>query len=111
MDGSEIFSFTIDTIPKLVEDTLQANGMKIEDVDYFVFHQANKFILEYLRDHIGIAPEKFYQDMQFTGNTVSASIPIAMAECLGTGKIKRGDKVMLVGFGVGLSWGACIVQI
>jgi 3-oxoacyl-[acyl-carrier-protein] synthase-3 len=111
MDGSEIFSFTIDVIPALVQDTLRANNLKAEEVDYYLFHQANTFILNYLRDILDIPEEKFYIDMLHTGNTVSASIPIALANSLSQGKIKKGDIAMLVGFGVGLSWGACVVRI
>ncbi len=111
MDGSEIFNFTIDIIPDLVQDILKANNLLMEDVDYFIFHQANKFILDYLRDYLDIPVDKFYLNMLFTGNTVSATIPIALVDCLSNKIVKPGDKIMLVGFGVGLSWGGCIIEI
>jgi len=111
MDGSEIFNFTIDVVPELVENTLNQNRMTKDEVDYFIFHQANKFILEHLRDYLSIPIEKFYLNLLETGNTVSATIPIALAECLQNCTLKKGDKVMLVGFGVGLSWGGCIIEI
>jgi 3-oxoacyl-[acyl-carrier-protein] synthase-3 len=111
MDGSEIFSFSIDTVPDLVQDVLSANEMKMEEVDYFIFHQANKFMLEYLRDYIEIPPDKFYLNMLKTGNTTSSTIPIALAESLKSNRINQGDKVLLAGFGVGLSWGSCIIEI
>lgn len=111
MDGSEIFNFTIDVIPELVLDTLRKNHLAADEVDYYIFHQANKFILNYLRDELEIPVERFYIDLEHTGNTVSSTIPIALADCLRQGRIKQGDMVMLVGFGVGLSWGACIITI
>lgn len=111
MNGPSIFKFTIETIPSLVEQTLQKNMISIEQVDYFIFHQANQFMLEYLRKKIKIAPKKFCVDMAEYGNTVSSTIPIALTNALKSGKIKKGDKVMLVGFGVGLSWGATVITI
>ena len=82
----------------------------MDDIDLFVFHQANKFMLDSLRDKIGIPDEKFYLNMEDKGNTVSATIPIAMKDALDEGRIRRGDKLMLVGFGVGYSWAGCIVE-
>ncbi|MCK0144110.1 ketoacyl-ACP synthase III [Arenibacter sp. F26102] len=111
MNGPEIFNFTINNIPKLISDTLKANKLKKEDVDYFVFHQANKFMLNYLRRKIGIPLEKFHIDLEKTGNTVSSTIPIALHQALENEKIKKGNKVLLAGFGVGLSWGATIIEI
>ena len=111
MNGRKIFIFTIERIPVLVEDLLKKNNITKEEIDYFVFHQSNKHILNHQREILDIPEEKFYIDMETTGNTVSSTIPIALKDALETGKVKRGDKVMLVGFGVGLSWGATIVEI
>ncbi|MBV8324692.1 ketoacyl-ACP synthase III [Chryseobacterium sp.] len=111
MDGPEIFNFTIENIPGLVNETLAVNGLKIEDVDHFVFHQANSFILNYLRKKIKIPMEKFYIDMENTGNTVSATLPIALKNMMNNGVLKEGDKVLLAGFGVGYSWGATVLEI
>ena len=111
MNGRKIFIFTIERIPILVEDLLKKNNITKEEIDYFVFHQSNKHILNHQREILDIPEEKFYIDMETTGNTVSSTIPIALKDALERGKIKRGDKVMLVGFGVGLSWGATIVEI
>ncbi|MBN2682933.1 MAG: ketoacyl-ACP synthase III [Bacteroidales bacterium] len=111
MNGPEIFNFTIDTVPNLVEQTLKKNQLNASDIDYYIFHQANKYILEYLRKKIGIAEEKFYNNLLDTGNTVSSTIPIAISNLLQSGKIKEGNKLLLCGFGVGLSWGSVIVDL
>jgi 3-oxoacyl-[acyl-carrier-protein] synthase-3 len=111
MNGTEIFNFTIEAIPPVVADVLQKNRLDMDTVDYFIFHQANKYMIDYLRKKIKIPPEKFYQNMLFTGNTVSATIPIALKDSLEQGVVKKGDTVLLCGFGVGYSWGAAIIKI
>jgi 3-oxoacyl-[acyl-carrier-protein] synthase III len=111
MDGPEIFNFTIDAVPVAVEKCLIKNEMSINDIDYFIFHQANKYIIGYLRKKLGISPERFYANMLLTGNTVSSTVPIAYSEALENGKILPGNKVLLCGFGVGYSWGAVVVEV
>ncbi len=111
MDGPEIFNFTIRAVPKVVNDVLQKNNMHLKDIDYVIFHQANKFMNEHLRKKIGIAEEKFYNNMLHTGNTVSATIPIALKDCIDRKIIEPNDKVLLVGFGVGYSWGGTIINV
>jgi 3-oxoacyl-[acyl-carrier-protein] synthase III len=111
MNGPEIFNFTLDRIPPLVTSTLQKNGLTVDTVDYVIFHQANKYMLDYLKKKMKIPPEKFYQEMEHTGNTVSATIPIALKDSLDRGFIKKGAKVLLSGFGVGYSWGAVVIEI
>jgi len=109
MDGMEIFNFTITTVPKTVKEALEKNGVTLEGIDLFVFHQANKYMLDFLCKKCKIPAEKFYMNFADCGNTVSASIPIALARAVQDGTLKPGMKVMLVGFGVGLSWGATII--
>ncbi|MDH5035056.1 3-oxoacyl-ACP synthase III family protein [Chryseobacterium cucumeris] len=111
MNGPEIFNFTIENIPGLVKETLGVNSMTMDDIDHFVFHQANSFMLNYLRKKTKIPAEKFYIDMEKTGNTVSATIPIALKNMMDKGMLKQGDKVLMAGFGVGYSWGATIMEI
>lgn len=111
MNGPEIFNFTLQSVPVAVNQLLQKSGYKLEQVDYFVFHQANKFMLDRLRSKIKIPPEKFWLNMENVGNTVSSTIPIALDSARQQDKIKLGDHVMLVGFGVGYSWAATIIQI
>jgi len=110
MNGPEIFNFTLSKIPALIKNVLEKNECTLESIDYFVFHQANKFMLDYLRKKIKIPENKFYQNMEYTGNTVSATIPIALEDCLTKKIIKPGDKVLLAGFGVGYSWGATVLK-
>lgn len=110
MNGPEIFNFTIDNIPNLVNETLQKNNLRLEDVDYYVFHQANAFMLNFLRKKIGIPKDKFFINLKETGNTVSCTIPIALKEIRSNGILPDPSKVMLVGFGVGLSLAATIVE-
>jgi 3-oxoacyl-[acyl-carrier-protein] synthase-3 len=111
MNGPEIFNFTIQAIPPLVEQTLKKNNLTIENINDIVFHQANKFMLDYLRKKLKVPEEKFYQNMLETGNTVSATIPIALKDCFENKIINEGDKVLLAGFGVGYSWGGTIIEI
>ncbi len=109
MNGPELFRFAISTVPDAITDLLKKASLQLEDIDKFVFHQANKFMLENLRKISGIPLEKMIYGIEDTGNTVSASIPIAMKKAIDEKKIIPGDKVMLIGFGVGYSWGGTIV--
>jgi 3-oxoacyl-[acyl-carrier-protein] synthase-3 len=89
---------------------LERHTFQKDDIDLFVFPQANKFMLEYLRKKMKIPQEKFYINLEDTGNTVSPSIPIALRRAFDDGRIRKGSKVLLSGFGVGLSWGSTIIQ-
>ena len=111
MDGPEIFNFTLDIVPKTMEDVLSKNGLSRDDIDLYVFHQANKFMLDSIRKINGLPRDKFYVNLETTGNTVSSTIPIALKQLGDAGKLQAGMKVMLMGFGVGLSWGATIITI
>ena len=109
MDGPAIFKFTTVAVPKLVDATLAKNNLTLDDIDYTIFHQANNLILETLRKKVGIPIEKYYIDVKDTGNTVSSTIPIAIKESIKSGKLS--GNVLLTGFGVGYSWGGCIIKI
>ncbi len=111
MDGPEIFNFTLEVVPKTMEDVLEKNNLNRDDIDLYVFHQANKFMLDTIRKVNGLPKDKFYINLETTGNTVSSTIPIALKQLEEAGKLRPGMKVMLMGFGVGLSWGATIVTI
>ena len=109
MDGGEIFNFTSDAVPVLVDETLKKNNLIQENIDLFVFHQANKYMMNYLRKLIDIDKDKFYIYLENVGNTVSSTIPIALYEALRENKLK--SNVLLAGFGVGYSWGATILKV
>lgn len=110
MNGTEIFNFTLEAVPKLVNDVLQKNLLEPTNIDLYVFHQANRYMMEFLRKKMKIDPSLFYYYMEECGNTVSSTIPIALKEAMKEGKIKYGSKVLIAGFGVGYSWGATVLQ-
>ena len=109
MDGKAIFDFTSDIVPQMVDEALVKNHLKMEDVDLFVFHQANKYMINYLRKLMEIEKDKFYVFMEKVGNTVSSTIPIALCEAQQEGKLK--GNIVLAGFGVGLSYGATVIKV
>ncbi len=110
MNGPEIFAFTLKSVPAAIDALLTKEQIEMDNIDYFVFHQANEFMLSHLRKKIGIPADKFYMDMSDCGNTVSSTIPIALKNALTNKTIQPGDRVALVGFGVGYSSGACLVS-
>ncbi len=111
MNGPEIFNFTIDNVPAMVAKVLEKNRCSMEDIKYIIPHQANKYMLEYLRKKMKIPTEKYHNDILLTGNTVSSTIPIGLKDCMDKKTIQPGDKVLLAGFGVGYSWGAVVLDI
>jgi 3-oxoacyl-[acyl-carrier-protein] synthase-3 len=110
MNGTEIFNFTSLMVPKLVENVLSKNKITLEEVDLHIFHQANKFMLNHLRKKLNIKEDRFFIDIENCGNTVCSTIPIAINRALNSSNINRGDNVLLAGFGVGYSWGGCIIK-
>lgn len=109
MNGAEIFSFTQQNVPVVVEKTLLKNNIEKSDVDLFVFHQANKYMLNFLRKKIKISEERFFVNMAKVGNTVSNSIPIALCDAKNKGLFK--GNILLSGFGVGYSWGGVVLMV
>ncbi|MFT7611172.1 MAG: 3-oxoacyl-[acyl-carrier-protein] synthase-3 [Parvicellaceae bacterium] len=110
MDGLEIFSFSMREVPTLVRQILSKNSLKLEEIDLFVFHQANAFILKMLARKLKIDQDKVFNCMEYFGNTVSASVPLALAEAKRKGKIKPGTKVLTAAFGIGYSWSGTILK-
>ncbi len=109
MNGGAIFNFTLDAVPAMIKDILGKNNFQQEEIDYYVFHQANKFMLNTIRKVCVLPKDKFYVNLSSTGNTVSSTVLIGLKDCMGNGTIKIGDRVMISGFGVGLSWGGTIL--
>ncbi len=111
MDGPEIFNFTVRVVPESVQRLLEKSGKTLGDVDLFVFHQANGQMLEHVRKSLRIPTEKFYVFMKDCGNTVSCTIPIALKNAMDEGRLAHGGLIMLVGWGVGYSWGATLLRV
>lgn len=108
MNGSEILSFTLESVPPLVADTLIQNNLTGDNISKYVFHQANKFMLDFLRSKLSIERERFVYSMENTGNTVSATIPIALKDILEKNELK--GNLLIAGFGVGYSWAATVLK-
>ena len=110
MDGSAIFNFTLDAVPPMIKEILEKNKMRKDEINYYVFHQANKFMLNTIRKVCTLPKDKFYVNLAETGNTVSSTVLIGLKDCITNKMINTGDKVMISGFGVGLSWGGTILR-
>lgn len=110
MDGSAIFNFTAFEVPKLIKKVIVKNNLNLEDIDYFILHQANEFILNTIQKRMHISDQKFMVSLSLCGNTVSSTIPIALLNKIMEGKVVKNKKILLCGFGVGLSMGGVILQ-
>ncbi len=108
MDGLEIFNFTLREVPNCVGTVLERASLLSEQIDLYVFHQANLYLIEHLRKKLDIPTEKFMVSLSEYGNTGSSTIPIALADAINSGRVEKGSRIMLVGFGVGLSWGGVV---
>lgn len=110
MDGQAVFKFAVRKVPEVIREVLEKNQLRMEDIRYFLLHQANRRIIEAVARHLGIAVEKFPMNVAHCGNTSSASIPILLDELNHEGKLQKGDRLVLAGFGAGLTWGATVVE-
>jgi len=110
MKGQKIVEFAVKTVPRVLQALMDRSGLRLDDVDLFVFHQASRYILELLVYVLKIPSEKSYICLSECGNTVGSTIPIALKRGSDEEKLFRGAKVVLCGFGVGLSWGAALVN-
>lgn len=110
MNGGAIFNFTLDVVPAMMADILAKNQLEKDGIDYFLFHQANKFMLNTIRKVCVLPKDKFYVNLATTGNTVSSTVLIGLKDCIDNQTIKTGDRVMISGFGVGLSWGGTVLK-
>lgn len=111
MNGTGVFLFGLKTVPKLITEILAKNNTTFEEIDYFVFHQANEFLLKTLKKKLGIPDEKFIIHMGETGNTVAATIPIALNYLNNRIDFKENSRVLIAAFGTGLTWGGTIVYM
>ena len=110
MNGGNIFNFTLEAVPVMMKEILEKNKLEQDQIDYYVFHQANKFMLNTIRKVCVLPKDKFYVNLATTGNTVSSTVLIGLKDCIVNETIKKGGNVMVAGFGVGLSWGGTILK-
>lgn len=110
MNGPEVFNFTSEVIPNFTKEVLEKNKKGVDDIDQFVFHQANSFMLNFMRKRLKIGTEHFYIDLKDGGNTVSSTIPIALKNYSQKNEFKE-QEIIIVGFGVGLSWAGGLITI
>ncbi len=110
MNGNEVFKFAIRTIPATIKSLLDKSEIKLEDIDLVVPHQANKRITYSVADKLGIPREKMVSNIEKYGNTGAASIPLALFDLYKSGRLKKGDNIITVGFGAGLTWGSNLIK-
>ncbi|MBU1932052.1 ketoacyl-ACP synthase III [Patescibacteria group bacterium] len=110
LNGPGVFMFTMQMVPACVNELLTKTNKQISDVDLFVFHQASKIVIDNIVRILALDESKVFRNYEKIGNTVSASIPIALKQAIEQNILKKGDLVMLVGFGVGFSWGSCFIR-
>jgi 3-oxoacyl-[acyl-carrier-protein] synthase-3 len=110
IDGPGVFMFTMQRVPECVNELLSKANKTIDDIDLFIFHQASKVVIDNIVRILSLDESKVFRNYERIGNTVSASIPIALKQASEQKLLRRGDLIILVGFGVGLSWGSCFVQ-
>lgn len=111
MNGKEVYKFAVKIVPQYIEKCLEQANMKAEDVDYLIPHQANQRIIEAIQTRLGYSDEKVISNIKYYGNTSAASVPIALAEGVESGKIKLPCTAILCGFGAGMTWGVSIVRL
>ena len=110
MEGTKVFKFAVEAVPACIDAVLKKAGKTVEDVDFFVFHQANARIIDLAVRKYHIPPEKYYKNIQEYGNTSAASIPLVLSELEDMGKVGPGSRVLMVGFGGGLTWGGALAE-
>ncbi len=110
MEGRQVFKWSVKMLRETTEDVLQRAGMKVEDLDLVIFHQANKRIIDSAVADLGLDSDKVFCNLERYGNTSSASIPLALDEAYRAGRVRRGDCILLSGFGAGLAWGTVLLR-
>lgn len=109
MNGQEVYKFAVRIVPKSITEVVEKAGFSIEEIDYFLLHQANYRIIESVAKRLKQPMEKFPTNLQECGNISAASVPILLDNVNSSGMIKKGDKIVMAGFGAGLTWGAAVL--
>ena len=109
MNGQEVYKFAVRTVPKAIEEAIKKAGLTVEDIDLFVIHQANIRIIESVSKRLKVPMEKFPTNLENCGNISAGSVPVLLDQVNRSGKIRQGDKIVLAGFGAGLTWGASVL--
>lgn len=110
MNGQDVFKFAVRKVPESILAVLDKAGLATDDVDHFILHQANARIIQSVSRHLKVDLDKFPMNMNEYGNTSAASVPILLDELVESGTVKPGDKIVMAGFGAGLTWGACVLE-
>lgn len=110
MNGREVYKFATRVISRSADAVLRKCGRRVDEVDLFVPHQANLRIIEHAVKRLGLPEERVYTNLQRYGNTSCASIPLCLCEARAEGRLRPGDLILLMGFGAGLTWGACLME-
>jgi 3-oxoacyl-[acyl-carrier-protein] synthase-3 len=110
MNGNQVFKHAVVRFSEAIQEALRANSLKKEDIKLLIPHQANLRISQYIQEKMGLSDSQVYNNIQRLGNTTAASIPIAMSEAWGEGRIKEGDYVCLAAFGSGFTWASAMIR-
>ena len=110
MNGAAVFNFSVEKVPPMIRQLFDKAGINEDDVNFYVLHQANQIIIESIFRKMKIPKEKTIIHLEDCGNTVASTIPIALYHAIADGRVKRGDTIVLAGFGVGFSWAGCVVN-
>ena len=111
MEGQSVFRFAVETVPRCISQVLEQAGLGVEDVDRYVFHQANQRIIDLAMRKLHLPPEKCTGNIAHTGNTSAASVPLLLDELVSTGALRSGQRALCVGFGAGLTWGGALLEL
>ena len=111
MDGTQVFKFAVETVSACMDAVLAKSGLTIDDIDFFVFHQANARIIDLAVRKYRIPPEKYYKNIDHYGNTAAASVPLVLSELEDQGRIGPGSRLLMVAFGGGLTWGGAVLEM
>jgi 3-oxoacyl-[acyl-carrier-protein] synthase-3 len=110
MRGNELFKVAVRSLEDVSRQVLKKAGLTTDDIDLFIPHQANQRITEAVRERLGLSADRVYSNICRIGNTSSASIPICLDECVQSGRLKKGDLVLMSAFGAGVTWGAVLMR-